>query len=87
MRRVLLLFALALCTLGWSASAPMDAASPSAAITVSGTITDPSGRPVPNVWVAVNSSLDNQGMFAIGYYHQRQALFTKSTDKKEENND
>ena len=32
-------------------------------------------------------SLDNQGMFAIGYYHQRQAFFTKSTDKKEENHD
>ena len=32
-------------------------------------------------------SLDNQGMFAIGYYHQRQAFFTKTTDKKEENHD
>ena len=32
-------------------------------------------------------SLDNQGMFAIGYYHQRQAFFTKSTDKKEDNHE
>jgi CRISPR-associated protein Csd1 len=29
-------------------------------------------------------SLDEQGMFAIGYYHQRQAFFTKSEDKKED---
>jgi len=28
-------------------------------------------------------SLDDQGLFAIGYYHQRQAFFTKSTDEKE----
>ena len=28
-------------------------------------------------------SLNDQGMFAIGYYHQRQAFFTKSEDKKE----
>jgi CRISPR-associated protein Csd1 len=28
-------------------------------------------------------SLDNQGLFAIGYYHQRQAFFTKSTNEKE----
>lgn len=28
-------------------------------------------------------SLDDQGMFAIGYYHQRQAFFTKSKDEKE----
>jgi CRISPR-associated protein Csd1 len=28
-------------------------------------------------------SLDDQGMFAIGYYHQRQAFFTKSIDEKE----
>ncbi len=28
-------------------------------------------------------SLDDQGVFAIGYYHQRQAFFTKSEDKKE----
>lgn len=32
-------------------------------------------------------SLDDQGTFAIGYYHQRQAFFTKKTDKKEENHD
>ena len=32
-------------------------------------------------------SLDSQGMFAIGYYHQRQAFFIKSTDQKEENHD
>ena len=30
-------------------------------------------------------SLDDQGLFAIGYYHQRKALYTKS-DKKEDNN-
>jgi CRISPR-associated protein Csd1 len=29
-------------------------------------------------------SLDDQGMFAIGYYHQRQAFFAKSKDKKED---
>lgn len=29
-------------------------------------------------------SLDDQGMFAIGYYHQRQAFFTKSKDEKED---
>lgn len=29
-------------------------------------------------------ALDDQGMFAIGYYHQRQAFFAKSEDKKEE---
>lgn len=29
-------------------------------------------------------SLDDQGLFAIGYYHQRQALYTKSAEKKEE---
>jgi len=28
-------------------------------------------------------SLDDQGMFAIGYYHQRQAFYTKSENKKE----
>lgn len=30
-------------------------------------------------------SLDDQGLFAIGYYHQRKDIFTKS-EKKEENN-
>ena len=29
-------------------------------------------------------SLGEQGMFAIGYYHQRQSFFTKSEDRKEE---
>ncbi len=29
-------------------------------------------------------ALEDQGRFAIGYYHQRQALFTKSEDKGEE---
>ncbi len=29
-------------------------------------------------------SLDDQGMFAIGYYHQRQAFYTKSKDEKED---
>jgi CRISPR-associated protein Csd1 len=29
-------------------------------------------------------SLEEQGMFAIGYYHQRQSFFTKSENKKEE---
>ena len=29
-------------------------------------------------------SLDDQGMFAIGYYHQRQAFFTKSENIKED---
>jgi CRISPR-associated protein Csd1 len=33
-----------------------------------------------------NLSLDDQGLFAIGYYHQRKDLYTKS-DKKEEDND
>jgi len=28
-------------------------------------------------------SLDDQGMFAIGYYHQRQAFYAKSENKKE----
>jgi CRISPR-associated protein Csd1 len=28
-------------------------------------------------------SLDDQGLFAIGYYHQRQAFYTKSEHKKE----
>lgn len=28
--------------------------------------------------------LDDQGMFALGYYQQRQAFYSKSTDKKEE---
>jgi CRISPR-associated protein Csd1 len=28
-------------------------------------------------------TLDDQGMFAIGYYHQRQAFFAKSKDEKE----
>lgn len=28
-------------------------------------------------------SLDDQGMFAVGYYHQRQAFYTKSENKKE----
>jgi CRISPR-associated protein Csd1 len=28
-------------------------------------------------------SLDDQGIFAIGYYHQRQAFFTKSAGEKE----
>lgn len=27
-------------------------------------------------------SLDDQGMFALGYYHQRQALYVKAADKK-----
>lgn len=31
-------------------------------------------------------SLDNQGLFAIGYYHQRKDFYTKS-DKKEANNE
>lgn len=30
-------------------------------------------------------SLDDQGLFAIGYYHQRKDFFTKS-EKKEDNN-
>ncbi|MBN1227938.1 MAG: type I-C CRISPR-associated protein Cas8c/Csd1 [Deltaproteobacteria bacterium] len=29
-------------------------------------------------------SLDDQGLFAIGYYHQRQALYIKTAKKKEE---
>ena len=29
-------------------------------------------------------SLDDQGMFAIGYYHQRQGFFAKSKDEKED---
>jgi CRISPR-associated protein Csd1 len=29
-------------------------------------------------------NLDDQGLFAIGYYHQRQAFYTKSAEKKEE---
>jgi len=29
-------------------------------------------------------SLDDQGLFAIGYYHQRQAFYAKSEEKKEE---
>lgn len=29
-------------------------------------------------------NLDDQGMFAIGYYHQRQAFHTKSKDEKED---
>jgi len=28
-------------------------------------------------------SLDDQGMFAVGYYHQRQAFYAKSETKKE----
>jgi CRISPR-associated protein Csd1 len=28
-------------------------------------------------------SLDDQGMFAIGYYHQRQSFYTKSEKQKE----
>ena len=28
-------------------------------------------------------TLDGQGMFAIGYYHQRQVFYTKSENKKE----
>ncbi len=28
-------------------------------------------------------SLDDQGLFAIGYYHQRQAFYPKTTEKKE----
>ncbi len=29
-------------------------------------------------------ALDDQGMFAIGYYHQRQAFYKKSSNEKEE---
>lgn len=29
-------------------------------------------------------TLDQQGMFALGYYHQRQAIYTKSDAKKED---
>jgi CRISPR-associated protein Csd1 len=29
-------------------------------------------------------ALDDQGLFAIGYYHQRQSLFTKTAGHKEE---
>lgn len=29
-------------------------------------------------------SLDDQGMFALGYYHQRHAFYIKSSDRKEE---
>ncbi len=29
-------------------------------------------------------NLDDQGLFAIGYYHQRQALYAKSTNSKED---
>ncbi|MBF0525356.1 MAG: type I-C CRISPR-associated protein Cas8c/Csd1 [Deltaproteobacteria bacterium] len=32
-------------------------------------------------------NLEDQGMFAIGYYHQRQAFYTKSEDKKENPDD
>jgi CRISPR-associated protein Csd1 len=28
-------------------------------------------------------NLEDQGMFAIGYYHQRQAFYTKSENPKE----
>jgi CRISPR-associated protein Csd1 len=31
-------------------------------------------------------TLDDQGLFAIGYYHQRKDFFTKSEKKKEDNN-
>ena len=31
-------------------------------------------------------SMDDQGQFAIGYYHQRQALFTKKEDKQPQEN-
>ncbi|MDH5730625.1 MAG: type I-C CRISPR-associated protein Cas8c/Csd1, partial [Gammaproteobacteria bacterium] len=31
-----------------------------------------------------NLNLENQGLFAIGYYHQRQDLFTKNSEKGEE---
>jgi len=40
---------------------------------------EPSKNPFPPTL-----SLEEQGLFALGYYHQRQALFTKSADKKEE---
>jgi CRISPR-associated protein Csd1 len=30
----------------------------------------------------VHLNLPDQGRFALGYYHQRQAFFTKSTDKE-----
>jgi CRISPR-associated protein Csd1 len=30
-------------------------------------------------------TLDDQGLFALGYYHQRQALYTKSENKENEN--
>lgn len=29
-------------------------------------------------------SLDDQGLFSIGYYHQRKAFYTKTAEKKEE---
>ena len=29
-------------------------------------------------------SLDDQGLFALGYYHQRQAFYTKTSENKEE---
>ena len=29
-------------------------------------------------------NLNDQGLFAIGYYHQRQAFYTKKAEKKEE---
>jgi CRISPR-associated protein Csd1 len=28
-------------------------------------------------------SLEDQGMFAIGYYHQRQAFYTKTSGQEE----
>ena len=37
---------------------------------------EPRKNPFPS-----NLSLEEQGLFALGYYHQRRALFTKSADK------
>ncbi len=38
----------------------------------------------PGVGFPLTLSLEKQGMFVLGYYHQRQDLFTKKEEKKEE---
>ena len=59
-----------LLALAWLVTGPSSAAAPKALITVSGTITDPAGSPVPNVWVAVHTPLGSLGTTtnAGGFY-------------------
>ena len=59
-----------LLVLVWLVASASSAAAPEALITVSGTITDPDGHPVVNLWLGIDSPQDGQAVVtnASGFY-------------------